>query len=105
VVICPIRIGTGIKVKLLEALSFGKVCVATEAAAEGLEPYAGKYFLIGKDAKDTLEKISSLFNDRERYEKIKSALPAFCREYNHSSQFRELYKAIRQGVKDRAVVE
>jgi hypothetical protein len=38
VVVCPIEVGTGVKIKLLEALRFGKAIVATPAAVEGLLP-------------------------------------------------------------------
>jgi len=37
VVICPLRIGGGIKVKILEALSAGKVIVSTSVGAQGLD--------------------------------------------------------------------
>ncbi len=39
VVVCPITVGTGVKIKMLEALRFGKAVVATPAAEEGL-PFA-----------------------------------------------------------------
>jgi glycosyltransferase involved in cell wall biosynthesis len=37
VVIAPILQGSGIKIKILEALSFGRACVTTSVGAEGLE--------------------------------------------------------------------
>jgi glycosyltransferase involved in cell wall biosynthesis len=37
VVICPLRIGGGIKVKILEALSAGKAIVSTSVGAQGLD--------------------------------------------------------------------
>jgi succinoglycan biosynthesis protein ExoO len=36
VVVCPIEVGTGAKIKMLEALRHGKAVVATPSAAEGL---------------------------------------------------------------------
>jgi succinoglycan biosynthesis protein ExoO len=36
VVLCPVEVGTGVKMKLLEALRFGRATVATRVAAEGL---------------------------------------------------------------------
>ena len=37
VVIAPLRIGAGVRIKLLEALALGKAIVATPVAASGLE--------------------------------------------------------------------
>jgi glycosyltransferase involved in cell wall biosynthesis len=36
VVVCPLRVGGGVKVKMLEALTAGKAIVATEVACQGL---------------------------------------------------------------------
>ncbi|SFU03623.1 Glycosyltransferase involved in cell wall bisynthesis [Geodermatophilus amargosae] len=41
VVVCPIEIGSGVKIKAIEALRYGKAMVATPAAVEGL-PEAGR---------------------------------------------------------------
>lgn len=37
VVVCPLRIGGGVKVKVLEALGFGKAIVSTSVGAQGLD--------------------------------------------------------------------
>lgn len=42
VIACPLRIGGGIKVKVLEALSRGKAIVTTSVGAQGLGPQAGR---------------------------------------------------------------
>jgi glycosyltransferase involved in cell wall biosynthesis len=38
IVVCPVEVGTGAKIKVLEALRYGKAIVATPAAVEGLVP-------------------------------------------------------------------
>ncbi len=40
VIVCPLRIGGGVKVKVLEALSQGKAIVTTSVGAQGLGPHA-----------------------------------------------------------------
>jgi len=40
VCVIPLQVGSGIKVKLLEALAFGKACVSTPIGVQGLEPWA-----------------------------------------------------------------
>lgn len=42
VIACPLRIGGGIKVKVLEALARGKAIVTTTVGAQGLGPHADK---------------------------------------------------------------
>lgn len=46
VVVCPLRIGGGIKVKMLEAMARGKAIVTTPVGAQGLGDAAGKAFLV-----------------------------------------------------------
>jgi glycosyltransferase involved in cell wall biosynthesis len=46
---CPMRSGTGIKNKLLEAMANGLPCVATPLALQGLEAVPGEHVLIGED--------------------------------------------------------
>lgn len=41
VVVCPILHGTGMKIKMIEAMSYGKAIVATSVAAEGIERSEG----------------------------------------------------------------
>jgi glycosyltransferase involved in cell wall biosynthesis len=53
VVLCPLRIGGGVKVKVLEALSRGKAVVATPVAAQGLGS-AGRDAMRIADAPDAL---------------------------------------------------
>jgi hypothetical protein len=38
VVVCPVEVGSGVKIKMIEALRYGKAVVATSAAVEGLPP-------------------------------------------------------------------
>ncbi|HEX2058043.1 MAG TPA: glycosyltransferase [Actinomycetota bacterium] len=46
IVVCPLRIGGGIKVKMLEAMSRGKAIVTTSVGAQGLAHLAGRAFLV-----------------------------------------------------------
>ncbi|HEV2754514.1 MAG TPA: glycosyltransferase [Actinomycetota bacterium] len=46
VVVCPLRVGGGIKVKMLEAMSRGKAIVTTGVGAQGLDRFAGAAFLV-----------------------------------------------------------
>ncbi|MCC6301290.1 MAG: glycosyltransferase [Gammaproteobacteria bacterium] len=46
IVVNPILFGTGLKIKTVEALGFGRPLVTTPAGAEGLEGMAGKAFVM-----------------------------------------------------------
>lgn len=50
VVCCPIRMGGGTRIKILEAAAFGRPIVATTIAAEGLDMAEGRELLIRDDA-------------------------------------------------------
>ncbi|MEN3044325.1 MAG: glycosyltransferase family 4 protein [Candidatus Hydrothermales bacterium] len=63
--VSPLRFGTGIKVKLLEAMQFGAPIVTTPKGAEGIGVEDGKHLLIAKDEKDFARKIIRLLEDKK----------------------------------------
>lgn len=60
VVICPLTIGSGLKIKLVEALAHGKAVVASPIAAQGLEEAAGHAFQLARDADDFTRRVLRL---------------------------------------------
>lgn len=64
IVICPMRIGGGIKNKNLEAMSSGRVVISTSIGVEGLEVSHGKNILIANTPDEFAENIESVLNDR-----------------------------------------
>jgi polysaccharide biosynthesis protein PslH len=52
VVVCPLRIGGGVKVKVLEALSFGKAIVSTSIGVQGLDVSTYRAVAVADDATD-----------------------------------------------------
>ncbi|MEN3046087.1 MAG: glycosyltransferase family 4 protein [Candidatus Hydrothermales bacterium] len=65
VFVSPLRFGTGIKVKLLEAMRFGAPIVTTYKGAEGIGVENGKHLLIAKDEDDFARKIIRLIEDND----------------------------------------
>jgi glycosyltransferase involved in cell wall biosynthesis len=57
VVVCPLRIGGGVKVKVLEALSFGKAIVSTSVGAQGLDLLSHRAMAIADDPTDFAENV------------------------------------------------
>ncbi|MBP1694830.1 MAG: glycosyl transferase, family [Deltaproteobacteria bacterium] len=62
VFIAPIRIGSGTKIKVLNAMAQGKPVVATTTAAEGIDVAPGENILIADDPKEFAEKIVYLLS-------------------------------------------
>jgi polysaccharide biosynthesis protein PslH len=50
VVIAPLRFGSGVKIKILESMAFGKAVITTPIGAEGIEAEPGTDFIVAADA-------------------------------------------------------
>ena len=57
VVVCPLRIGGGVKVKVLEALYLGKAVVSTSIGAQGLDLSNYRALTVADDESDFAEKV------------------------------------------------
>ncbi len=62
VYIAPIRIGSGTRLKILEALSMKKPVVTTGVGCEGLDVNSGKHLIISNDPEEFAGSVVKLFN-------------------------------------------
>lgn len=72
VVIVPLRIGGGTRLKIYEAMATSKAVVSTTVGAEGLDIHPGRDILLADDARAFSQAVIILLRDRElrrRYEK------------------------------------
>jgi len=79
VVIVPLRIGGGTRLKIYEAMATGKAVVSTTVGAEGLDVHHGRDIMLADDAKSFAQAVIMLLRDRElrrRYEKAATATAA-----------------------------
>jgi glycosyltransferase involved in cell wall biosynthesis len=60
VVVCPLRIGGGVKVKVLEALGFGKAIVSTSVGAQGLDLSTYRAVAVADDLRNFAENVVRL---------------------------------------------
>jgi polysaccharide biosynthesis protein PslH len=98
VVINPVRFGTGLKIKTIEALAMGRPLVTTTVGATGLEEWDGKAFLSANTAEEFLEKILSVCLSEElRIELSRNALEFI--QKNNSTALKPLTDAITEYVK------
>lgn len=73
VVVVPLRIGGGSRLKILEALAAGKAVVSTSVGAEGLELNSGEHLLIADDPKEFARKVVELLQSPERRNRLGQA--------------------------------
>lgn len=64
--LCPLRIGAGIKNKILEAMSLAKPIVATPLSLEGLVLIPGEHALVGTTAQELASAAIQLLEDETR---------------------------------------
>ncbi|MGD1073373.1 MAG: glycosyltransferase, partial [Bryobacteraceae bacterium] len=66
VFVCPIRSGSGVRVKLLEAFASGIPVVSTRLGAEGLAREDGEFCALADDAMAFADRVVELLRDAER---------------------------------------
>ena len=63
IVVAPLRIGGGTRLKILEAMSMGKAVVATRIGAEGLDVHHGRDILLADSPAELAREIGRLLDD------------------------------------------
>lgn len=75
VVVCPLRIGGGVKVKVLEALGFGKAIVSSSVGAQGLDLSTYRAVAVADDQTHFAENVVRLLvQPKVRYTQEREAL-------------------------------
>jgi len=70
VVVNPVLIGTGLKIKTMEALAHGKPLVTTSVGAQGLEKYADKAFLIADGPEMFAQSVVRFLSDKKLVDRV-----------------------------------
>ena len=73
VVVVPLRVGGGTRLKIFEALAMGKAVVATGVGAEGLPLVSGTHYLRGDAPDDFARAVESLLKDPDRRKALGTA--------------------------------
>jgi glycosyltransferase involved in cell wall biosynthesis len=79
-VVNPVRAGSGLKIKTVEALAFSRALVTTAAGAEGLESAAGDAFLMADDPTEFAHACVQCLTDRDAAAHLGERAGAFARE-------------------------
>ncbi len=84
VIISPIRLGMGMRVKILEAMAMAKPIVATRLSCEGFKVIDGKHLLIANEPQIFAESVSFLLENPEIAKKFgENARKLAIAEYNY----------------------
>ena len=100
VVVCPLRIGGGVKVKVLEALGFGKAIVSTSVGAQGLDLLNYRAVAVADDLTDFAENVVRfLVHPEERHIQEQEAL-AYARTLPSWDQVSEAFAQLYEEMAD-----
>jgi glycosyltransferase involved in cell wall biosynthesis len=70
VYVCPLRVGGGTRLKILDAWAMGKAVVSTTVGAEGLGAAAGRDLELADDAPSFAGKVIELLGDPDRRRRL-----------------------------------
>jgi glycosyltransferase involved in cell wall biosynthesis len=73
VALCPLLTGSGTRLKILEAMSFGAPVVSTQIGAEGIEAVDGQHLLLADKPEAFAGAIARLHSDPVLYERIRQS--------------------------------
>jgi polysaccharide biosynthesis protein PslH len=79
VVVCPLRVGGGIKVKILEALNAGKAIVSTSIGAQGLDLSTHKAVTVANDVTDFALSVVRLIQYPEERHRLEQEALAYAK--------------------------
>lgn len=94
VVICPLRLGGGMRVKALEACAFGKALIASPEAVEGLGIRPGVEFVAASTDDEFVTAAIDLLSDPERRKQLGSAASAWARRTQDPDDWAAQYDAL-----------
>lgn len=66
IMIVPLFAGSGIRVKIVEAMALGKTIISTEIGAEGIDYTDGENIMIANSQKEFIERISACVVNKEK---------------------------------------
>lgn len=93
VFIVPLRSGSGVRVKLLNAMAMGLPIVSTSVGAEGLDVVNGEHLLIADEPKDFARCVVELLGNPDLAEQLgRRAREMVCQKYSWEIVGRELLR-------------
>lgn len=101
--VAPLLFGSGMKVKVLDAMARGMPTVTTSVGAEGIAVEPGRHLLIANDAGDMADKIDSLLTDPALWHRLQENSRALIAErYTWRKLFNQMHRTIDTGLRHKA---
>jgi glycosyltransferase involved in cell wall biosynthesis len=104
--ICPLRLGAGIKNKVLEAMAMETPVVATPLSCEGIPVTHGQQVLLGTTDDELIKNVFTLLkNPRLRQQLVQNSRQLIAQQFawrNVADQYEELYSQVIRGHRERA---
>jgi sugar transferase (PEP-CTERM/EpsH1 system associated) len=100
VVVVPLRIGGGTRLKIFEAMAMGKALVSTSIGAEGLEVESGRDLLLADEAQSFADAVILLLRDAALRRRLEQAAVRLAAQYDWShvvKQFDEVLSKLTPG--------
>jgi glycosyltransferase involved in cell wall biosynthesis len=95
IMVVPLKVGSGMRIKIIEMLAAGKIVVSTSIGKEGIEVENGKHILIADDSKSFVKVISDVFNNKIDLLEVSNSAKAIIKEKyswdNISNKFENEY--------------
>ena len=98
VVIVPLRIGGGTRLKIFEAMAMGKALVSTTIGAEGLDVASGENCILADSPSNFGDSIITLLSDLELRRKYEKAAAALASKYDWSNIARQFEDVLQQAI-------
>jgi glycosyltransferase involved in cell wall biosynthesis len=84
VIVVPLRIGGGTRIKIYEGMAMGKATVSTTVGAEGLDVHHGRDILLEDAPAEFADAIVSLLQNEHQRRRLEAAAAATARKYDWS---------------------
>jgi glycosyltransferase involved in cell wall biosynthesis len=96
VVVVPLRIGGGTRLKIFEAMAMGKALVSTSIGAEGLDVENGRDLVLADDATSQIQAITLLLRDSDLRHCYEQAAAKLAGQYDWSNIERRFAEVLQQ---------
>jgi glycosyltransferase involved in cell wall biosynthesis len=99
VVVVPLRIGGGTRLKIYEAMAMGKAVVSTTVGAEGLEVHHGRDILLCDAADNFAESVATTMQDAAARDRLESAAAELASNYGWpliGAKFGKILEAVKK---------
>lgn len=83
IVVNPVKYGTGLKIKNIEALGYSKYLITSKLGASGIEKWKEKAFFIAESQEKYIELLDKILNDKEYRKDIQNEIEFFVKEWNN----------------------